>query len=113
MKKAFLHVGFHKTATTSFQVFCNENRAALRDQGISYLPINKIKQLNSKEIQRNSPIANHSLLLDLIYKDIKPGKVRALRRYKWIDENADKKHIDMLAQQYKHDFHRILRSTNS
>ena len=37
MKRCFLHVGFHKTATTSFQLTLQHNRTLLEQDGI-YLP---------------------------------------------------------------------------
>ena len=36
MPTIFVHAGFHKTATTSFQDFCVRNREALRSQGLHY-----------------------------------------------------------------------------
>jgi hypothetical protein len=36
MRKIFVHAGFHKTGTTSFQEFCRRNREALRRGGIRY-----------------------------------------------------------------------------
>lgn len=35
-KKIYLHVGFHKTATTSFQLTCAENASQLQEQGFVY-----------------------------------------------------------------------------
>ena len=37
MKRCFLHVGFHKTATTSFQLTLQHNRKPLEQDGI-FLP---------------------------------------------------------------------------
>ena len=36
MPRICVHAGFHKTATTSFQAFCTQNRAALRRHGLHY-----------------------------------------------------------------------------
>jgi len=36
MRKIFVHAGFHKTATTSFQEFCRTNREELRRGGLHY-----------------------------------------------------------------------------
>jgi hypothetical protein len=36
MKTCYLHLGFHKTATTSFQLSCGNNREKLLDEGIYY-----------------------------------------------------------------------------
>ena len=36
MKTCYLHLGFHKTATTSFQLSCGHNREKLLEEGIYY-----------------------------------------------------------------------------
>lgn len=36
MKTCYLHVGFHKTASTSFQQFCGSNRSLLESAGLVY-----------------------------------------------------------------------------
>ena len=36
MKTCYLHLGFHKIATTSFQLSCGNNREKLLDEGIYY-----------------------------------------------------------------------------
>jgi hypothetical protein len=36
MPRICVHAGFHKTATTSFQAYCTQNRAALRRHGLHY-----------------------------------------------------------------------------
>ena len=36
MKTCYLHLGFHKTATTSFQLSCGNNREKLIEEGIYY-----------------------------------------------------------------------------
>ena len=36
MKTCFLHLGFHKTATTSFQITCQKNQKILEGNGIIY-----------------------------------------------------------------------------
>ena len=36
MRKIFVHAGFHKTGTTSFQEFCRRNREELRRGGLHY-----------------------------------------------------------------------------
>ena len=35
MKTYYLHVGFHKTATTTFQQICGKNRDKLKESGIT------------------------------------------------------------------------------
>ena len=63
MRRCFLHVGFHKTATTSFQLTLQHNRSLLEQDGIYLLIRGKsrsfsanhsgqIKDLFSKDIQR-------------------------------------------------------------
>jgi len=62
MRRCFLHVGFHKTATTSFQLTLQHNRSLLEQDGI-YLPKFRGKK------QKFS--ANHSgQIKDLFSKDI-------------------------------------------
>jgi hypothetical protein len=43
MPKLFLHVGFHKTGTTSLQDALNRNRAALLEQGLLYPKTRKFR----------------------------------------------------------------------
>ena len=66
MKRCFLHVGFHKTASTSFQLTLEHNRQLLEQEGI-YLP---------KFIGKNQKLsANHSTYI----RDIFDIKSQALR----------------------------------
>lgn len=44
MKKAIVHIGTHKTATTSLQSFFERSRPALAAQGVSYLPLNEMRK---------------------------------------------------------------------
>ena len=75
MKTCYLHIGFHKTATTTFQQICGGNRDELKKAGIfypqfDYSPEKKSLQSfrpiiddiqtwqcqsNKKEIRTNSP----------------------------------------------------------
>lgn len=41
MKKLFLHIGSHKTGTTSIQLACIENKVFLRSQGYDYFSRNR------------------------------------------------------------------------
>ena len=53
MKELILHVGFHKTATGSFQATCAKNRELLDDQGIyhpSFSLVNKVINNHSAPI---------------------------------------------------------------
>jgi hypothetical protein len=55
LKELILHVGFHKTATSSFQATCVKNRELLADQGIYYPSFS----LGNKTINNHSaPIAS-------------------------------------------------------
>ena len=55
----YLHLGFHKTGTTSFQHFCSKNRKELSERGITY-PI-----FSAKEYRQDLPfdLENHSIPL--------------------------------------------------
>ncbi len=53
MKKLYLHMGFHKTATTSFQEICKKNNEKLLRQKIFY-PIFNSSQINQKDISNHS-----------------------------------------------------------
>ena len=55
-KIAFLHVGLHKTASTSFQLACAEQKDLLNQAGIAY-PVFTCEEANQ------SYIVNHSIPL--------------------------------------------------
>ena len=59
LKQVILHVGLHKTATSSFQISCGENRKQLRAQGIHYPQF---------EIDKRK-INNHSVLIFSLFCD--------------------------------------------
>jgi hypothetical protein len=47
----FLHIGLHKTGTTSFQMWCKDNAAQLSELGVDYyLPVIRPKRGNGSEI---------------------------------------------------------------
>lgn len=62
MKTLYLHLGFHKTATTSFQHTCAFNQELLINKGICY-PV-----FTSKQVKRHRFI-NHSIPLHNIFCD--------------------------------------------
>ena len=59
MKTIYLHLGFHKTASTSFQESCLKNYDLLESHGIHY-PSYIIKENN-----RAKPNSNHGFLMEL------------------------------------------------
>lgn len=59
LKQVILHVGLHKTATTSFQITCANNRKQLKGQGIHYPQF---------EIDRRK-INNHSVPIFSLFCD--------------------------------------------
>jgi len=78
MPKIFVHAGFHKTATTSFQEFCIRHRAALRRQGLHYARV---------DFQGVQDRPNHSYAFRMAYNAAAAGDhrlreslVRELRR---------------------------------
>lgn len=52
MKKIYLHLGFHKTATSSFQLTCEKNIDKLQKQGY-YYPLFKPEGTKTKKAMRN------------------------------------------------------------
>ena len=52
-KTCFLHVGLHKTASSSFQVTCAKNIACLRNNGITY-PLFNCDHAGIQNIQNHS-----------------------------------------------------------
>lgn len=55
MKRVYLHLGFHKTASSSFQDTCKQNRRAIAKQGVTY-------PLYKTNVNWRSVISNHSML---------------------------------------------------
>lgn len=55
-KELYLHLGLHKTSSSSFQATCKANLSFLSDQGIAY-PLFKCEQTSREDI------ANHSIPL--------------------------------------------------
>ena len=55
MKELILHVGFHKTATGSFQATCAKNRELLDDQGIYYPSFSLVNKVTNNH---SAPIAS-------------------------------------------------------
>jgi len=90
MKRCFLHVGFHKTATTSFQLTLQHNRQLLEDEGI------KLPCFRGKKQQFS---ANHS------------GQIRDLfdESNQWLwHRNGPRAPTDAPKQQTLLDHHHIL-----
>lgn len=90
MKRCFLHVGFHKTATTSFQLTLRHNRQLLEHEGI------KLPSFRGKKQQFS---ANHS------------GQIRDLfdESNQWLwNRNGPRDPTDAPNQQTLLDHHRTL-----
>ena len=77
-KICYLHLGFHKTASTSFQFTCSRNRELLSSFGITY-PI--FNCLAAKKLLSN----NHQLLIYPLYCK-NPKSYRAFIRWNLIDQ---------------------------
>lgn len=45
MKKLFIHIGTHKTGSTSIQNFCDSNSAALAKESINFIPTSSISKI--------------------------------------------------------------------
>lgn len=67
MRKIFVHAGFHKTATTSFQDFCIRHRTELRRQGLHYA------RLDFQGVQDRP---NHSYVFRVAYNGAAAGDNR-------------------------------------
>jgi hypothetical protein len=52
-KELYLHLGLHKTASTSFQATCKANQASLSAQNITY-PLFRCEQANKEDISNHS-----------------------------------------------------------
>jgi hypothetical protein len=61
MKKLYLHLGFHKTATSSFQETCKKNAEELSRQGYLY-PI-------FVNIENQYMVANHSIAISSLFRE--------------------------------------------
>ncbi len=94
MKKIYLHLGFSKTASTSFQVTCKENIKVLEEQGFAY-PL-----FNSSAIQTNwvKNIKNHGPIFYSLYCETPETFVGNIR-YKVSDyDQLHKDYISILEQ---------------
>lgn len=76
MKTCFLHLGLHKTASSSFQQTCAENRHLLHSHGLHY-PIFTCHYSKPKRLKIN----NHSVPLRNLY-DQKPQNYHINKRWK-------------------------------
>ena len=76
MKTCFLHLGLHKTASSSFQQTCESNRELLAQQGLDY-PL--FSCIHSKP--NRLKINNHSVPLRSIY-DSNPQDYHINKRWR-------------------------------
>ena len=76
MKTCFLHLGLHKTASSSFQQTCASNRKLLGKQGLHY-PLFACEQSQPKRLKIN----NHSVPLRCLY-DQNPKNYHINKRWK-------------------------------
>ena len=67
MKTCWLHVGFHKTASTSFQQTCKANINLLRELGFHYPLFSRLDftSQGDKSIKKN--VANHSTVISSLF----------------------------------------------
>ena len=79
-RRVILHVGLHKTATTSLQATCLANRVALAHQGICYPDFRH-------PLQPEQSMANHSVpLVSMVHP--KPHEYHMNIRMRVTDNNA-------------------------
>ena len=87
MKTCFLHLGLHKTASSSFQQTCASNRKMLGKQGLFY-PLFACEHSRPKRLKIN----NHSVPLRCLY-DQNPKNYHINKRWKI-------KHLDEAIRDY-------------
>ena len=73
MKTCHLHLGFHKTATTSFQNTCQKNKSILANHGIHWPDF-----LDSK----GEIVSNHTQVIHDIYESIPKQTYKSIKRRK-------------------------------
>ncbi|WBA17122.1 hypothetical protein [Salinivibrio kushneri] len=93
MKKLYLHMGFHKTATSSFQATCKKNIDKLIDAGIVYPLFNSVQA-------KTKNIANHSIPFFSLYSG------HAVNYH--INVNWKVEDVSALNQDYKAEWQRCL-----
>ena len=77
MKTCYLHLGFHKTATTSFQLSCGNNREKLLDEGIYYPKF--------KHQERKGNRWNHSGNIEFLCKARQDEKLNRIKYFNKIE----------------------------
>ena len=77
MKTCYLHLGFHKTATTSFQLSCGNNREKLLDEGIYYPKF--------KHQERKGNRWNHSGNIEFLCKAKQDEKLNRIKYFNKIE----------------------------
>ena len=75
MKTCWLHIGFHKTASTSFQQTCKANIKILRDLGFHYPLFSRISFPTPRNQTYKKNVANHSTTISSLFLS-KPLKFR-------------------------------------
>ena len=73
MKTCYLHLGFHKTATTSFQNTCQANQSVLAKHGI---------RLPGFLDLRGKVVSNHTQVIHDIYESIPKQRYKLIKRRK-------------------------------
>ena len=79
MKTCHLHLGFHKTATTSFQNTCQKNKSILSEHGIQWPDFHGSK---------GEIISNHTQVIHDIYESIPKQRYKSIKRQKKIPLNS-------------------------
>lgn len=92
-KVCYLHVGLHKTASTSFQQTCANNADALKQAGINY-PIFECEAANKLKIQ------NHSIPIFSLFVN-NPADYHVNKRW-GVSEQIDKVNSSYMEQLERH-----------
>ena len=79
MKTCYLHLGFHKTATTSFQNTCQANQSVLAKHGI---------QLPGFLDSKGNVVSNHTKVIHDIYESNPKQRYKSIKRRKKLPGHA-------------------------
>jgi hypothetical protein len=71
-KSLYMHLGFHKTGSTSFQATCYANRRLLCENGIQYLIFS--------DPEKDSTICNHSIPISSLFREDSSRYLKRLGR---------------------------------
>ncbi len=96
IKKIFLHIGSHKTGTTSIQRFLNENKKNLSTkQSIAYLNLKKLEYISTLENPLTQTLEMNLDVLEQLQNISEDYVIISDEEFSWINEKKD---IEQLAK---------------